>query len=302
VRGRSFLGLLLIIVGIVFLLGRLGYVEWYRVAELVRFWPLLLIAFGVGLLFPRNTWAMPALLGLLVVAGAAYLVLVQGDAGTRTVSLEAGPTGALGISELETSIQFAAGELFVSGGATHVADLEARYRVRQGEPGLHFSAQGNRGQLTMSSPEERWNWSWFPGDQMPHQKFELRLNSNPVHTITANFAAGTGELDLSDLLVQRLEVDMAAGRLDIRLGMPDLERAAQTQVEIEMAAGETRLTVPAEAGVSLRMGKLVGSTNVERLGWAKSGDTYYSPNYDDAAYQIQVSTDLVAGKFDIHLR
>ncbi|HYG57893.1 MAG TPA: DUF5668 domain-containing protein [Symbiobacteriaceae bacterium] len=44
-------GIILIAIGVVMLLSNLGILSWYALA---KWWPLILVAAGVGMLFPRR--------------------------------------------------------------------------------------------------------------------------------------------------------------------------------------------------------------------------------------------------------
>ncbi len=71
-RGGSFLGSVLVLIGVLYILRDLGKIPYFTLADLARFWPVLLVLLGLALL-RRGIWSV--LLELLVVAAVAWLLL-----------------------------------------------------------------------------------------------------------------------------------------------------------------------------------------------------------------------------------
>lgn len=57
--GKFLLGLVLIVIGVVMLLVNMGYISYAFFARMVRFWPVISILFGAGLVWGRDIprWA-----------------------------------------------------------------------------------------------------------------------------------------------------------------------------------------------------------------------------------------------------
>ncbi len=300
------LGFLLIVLGGFLLLTRFGYVDWIQLVDLLRFWPLVLIAFGVSLLLPRGSWVFTGLLAVLILAGLAYAFATPnpGMGGWETTELVAGPVlgATTGLESVETQLTFAAGELHVTAGAQHVAELKARHGARLKEPDLRFNELGDRRSRVELLFPGRTNWTNFIGIHDRHYRAELLLNERVRHDLRIEFAAGAGALDLKGLTVRAVDIDMAAGQLVLELGLPQHDNVELTTVNFNMAAGQLRLDVPAETGVRADIEVVAGSTNLSELGWENRDGVYFSPNYDSAEHRVEVSGTVVAGELRLRQR
>jgi hypothetical protein len=81
-KPRSLLGALIIIfVGIIFLLNNLGILPWEMWRQFWKFWPILLILFGIEMIFGRSRWAQ-IIVGIVVILFLLgivwYFLSVQG--------------------------------------------------------------------------------------------------------------------------------------------------------------------------------------------------------------------------------
>jgi len=81
-KPRSLLGAVIIIfIGIIFLLNNLGILPWEMWREFWKFWPILLILFGIEMIFGRSRWAQ-IIVGIVVILFLLgivwYFLSVQG--------------------------------------------------------------------------------------------------------------------------------------------------------------------------------------------------------------------------------
>jgi predicted ferric reductase len=82
IRERSYIGAFVVIfIGVVFLLNNLGILPWEAWRQIWRLWPILLILFGIEMIFGRSRWAQ-IIIGILVILFLLgivwYFLLVQG--------------------------------------------------------------------------------------------------------------------------------------------------------------------------------------------------------------------------------
>jgi hypothetical protein len=68
-HSRAFIGLFFIVLGSYLLLANLGYIEWLSILKLIKYWPLLLVFWGLKLLIKNNfVWRLISIiLSLLLI-------------------------------------------------------------------------------------------------------------------------------------------------------------------------------------------------------------------------------------------
>jgi len=72
-----------------------------------------------------------------------------------------------------------------------------------------------------------------------------------------------------------------------------------TKLNISGGASSIVLRLPKDVGVKVSKGAALSSDNLDELGWSKNGNTYLSPNYDQAASRVDFDLHLGAGAFEI---
>lgn len=127
---------------------------------------------------------------------------------------------------------------------------------------------------------------------------ELDFSSpNPVEARTVRIALGAAALtatDLGNLNARRIEVKGGVG--DVALGFGG-EWRRNAEVGVEMGLGSVRLEFPEELGVRIRKETFLTSFDPEGL--TKRGDTYTSPNWDDAERRVTVEVTGALGAVNV---
>jgi len=72
-------GILLVFIGIIFLLQNFGFLSWTIWRALWRFWPVVLIMAGLGIILRRsNVWLVSLLMGALLLACLGIAIIQSG--------------------------------------------------------------------------------------------------------------------------------------------------------------------------------------------------------------------------------
>lgn len=114
---------------------------------------------------------------------------------------------------------------------------------------------------------------------------------------TATFEAGAAEftaMGLGNLNAARIEVDAGVG--SITLGLDGRWRD-DGYVSIDMGLGALELRIP--EGVGLRLKKDSFLTTIDSEGLIKRGDTYESPDFEDAERRVEVDIDAAFGAISV---
>jgi hypothetical protein len=137
-----------------------------------------------------------------------------------------------GAESANVDIFFGAGELDIS--ATDSDDLFVGnfvYNVEAWEPKITWDGDSLR--IEQGGDEDAWGWP--DGSSSPRNEWKLEFSPEVLLDIDVKAGAGEGDLDLTGLRLEQLNVDMGAGDFSVQF-----DEASDTKME--------RLTVNAGAG------------------------------------------------------
>jgi len=294
-RRVSLLGpVLLIGVGVVLLLNTLGILEWSVWWNILRLWPVLLIAAGLELLLGRRSaWGsvLAAILVLAVLGGALWLA-VEGDlggGGFEAVSV-GHPLGEA--TEAEVSIDPGVGVLRVEALAESASLVQGTVHLWRSEELVDDLATEN-GTATLSLRTEGTISGVNFGGWNDNRVWELGLTPGARLQLQAHMGAGVVELDLTGLDLSELDVEMGLGRAEIRL-----PAEGRYQATIEGAIGQTVIIIP--EGLAVRVQIDAGLAGRKILGsLEQEGDVYTSPGYDKAENQAVIAVSQAIGMLEV---
>lgn len=291
-RGRKNLpvaGIVLLIVGVILLLQTTGVLEWDLWLGLWRFWPLLVIALGIHILFGRRIgWWAPVLviLAIMVAIGGAWLL---GPGNEEPVSSVAEPL--TGLESVDVDIKFGAGDLKVSSLPPDSLNLvEGQFGTEGKGARVQLVRSQNTGTLTISPSRQPWI-RWFS-----KASWDISLSQTPRLTMDLDVGAADVTLDLRELKISELGVN--AGATDVEIVMP----AAAGDVRADINAGAADVTVIIPPGVAAKITKHAGvsSFTIDGGRFPLSGDVYVSPDF--AAAKNRVTVDLNVGASTVTVR
>ena len=309
-RGLLFWGLALVTGGAVALAAQQGYIDRDLLAGAWRLWPLILIAIGVSILVSRTPFAIIGTIFAALVVGAAGGALVAvgpgiaacGGAGPNSLSTETGRFG----EAAEVTLDFSCGTLVVG---TTDGDEWSVASGRQGGDPARITAGSDRLRVE-SSRNDRW-WGggrqhWIVG--LPVQTtYRLNVSPNAADTeidlsggrftsVTLSPNAGSVRLDLTDAEVDELDLSLNAGSAVVLIGQG-------TSMDASMRLNAGSVEVCTEDGVALEVtvdANVAFSTNLDESGLDQVGDTWSTPDYADAADQVQIALEGTAASFTLN--
>ena len=308
-RPRSFVGpVILICLGVFFLLINL-YPEFDPWPWLFRYWPLILIAIGVGKIWDsyyahqhpdRATTPWVTGTGFAWIILLLFFVLLfwhgrrwhnwdgwrprdrwSETHNTRSVDFE-------GAKSVTFDLEFPAGRLDVSGGSNKLLDADFRYDRSSDEPRVDYSVSGQTGHLTVASRDEHAHWG--PNDS----EWNLKLGGEAAVDMNVNVGAGESYLRLGGLDIQRLKIHMGAGRLDLDLAGP---RKANLDATIEGGVGSALIHLPKDVGVRVEASGGIGSISADGL--HRLGDAYQNDAYGKTPTSIDMTVHGGIGEIDL---
>lgn len=305
-RRRSLAGpIILIALGLIFL-----YASWRPEFDpwpvVWRYWPLLLIFWGLGKMWDsirerQNPQAhRPGISMGTTVAGVGFVLILflllwhgRGSArpllhGTRhdsqTVDLQ-------GARTVHAKLEMPAGELKISGGSTRLLDADFVYGGSMGTPKVNYSVNGGTGQLNLSQEggsgihlgRSENEWTLHFADGVP---LELELN----------MGAGEGNLRMQGIELTRLRVQMGAGELNLDLTG---ERKNNLDADIQGGVGEATIRLPKSVGVKVHATGGIGA--VSSHGLKQDGDEYVNDAYGKSPMTIKLNVQGGVGQINLDL-
>lgn len=312
-RGFLYAGVFLVAIGGVTLLTEAGVLDREAVAAALGYWPLALIAMGVGLMLRRTPAAVPG--GMLAAATPGLLLgglfVAVPDLPTPCVDDDrtvGGPAvtrdGSFGTAA-RVELHLSCGDLDVTSapGTRWIVDArEGRDRTSS------ISEAADRLTVEADGQGRRFGWNAGAVD------WDVALPTGTNLDLAVEINAGRGRLDLTDLRLDGLAVNVNAGdvRLDLtgavvaRLDL-DVNAAAATvrlpatgdlTGDLDVNAGSLEMCVPDDLGLRVRGETTLGSTHFNGL--VRRGDAWETPGYDSAPFQADLSVTASVGSVDIN--
>jgi cell wall-active antibiotic response 4TMS protein YvqF len=309
---RRFLywGIFLVAIGGVLVAADLGAADQAALTEVLRLWPLAVVAIGLGIVLRRTELGLPGLVLAAavpgVVLGGAFAMAPRfaGDCATRgdlasaattqgtfdgpaTVTVKSGCGSLNAKTAPGTGWQLSAGN---SVGRTPKVEASART--------LSIEAKSNDSRSLLDAGRDAW---------------DLTLPTSDLDSLSLVVTAGNGQIDLPGARIQRLALSVNAakvvvdasaasvtdvsavvnvGSLSIRLPTSDLAGS------LRVGAGELRICTP--PGLGLRFTSRGVADRVRVNGLQQHGSEWESPDYASAAHRADLSLSVNFGAVEIN--
>ncbi|HEY5119101.1 MAG TPA: DUF5668 domain-containing protein [Anaerolineales bacterium] len=293
-HGLSVFGPFLFIgLGIVLLLQQLGMMQWSIWDIAFRFWPLLIVAVGVDILVARRSF-LGAVAGLVILLalllGGIYLMGPGPARGTVISSekvsypLEVASSAEYNLSSGAGKIQIgplpAASANVIEGtlGQTVSGSVTADHKLSNGK--VIVSIQSNWLRAYVFSRGDEFLWNLSLARKIP---LDVRLNM------------GAGEIiaNLADMSPTSVDVKIGVGHLSLVL-----PSGGDLNVTISIGVGAAEISVPAGASISVECTTGVGTCNLPN-GSGFWNQSYTSPGYDAAKFQIKIAISMGVGQASV---
>jgi hypothetical protein len=222
-----------------------------------------------------------AILSTACVLGAAACVQTR-PAQTITRSVELDQARAV-----DVEVRLGAGELTVGGGSPKLLDATFRTNLAS-EPVVDYQPGEDRATLRIQQPSGGASFG------RTENNWDLRFNDEVPIDLTARVGAAEATLDLGTLNLERLDVEMGAGELNLDLrGTPRQSYA----VRVSGGVGAAHIRVPSSVGIEATGAAGIGSIDMQGL--TKRGDTWYNPGHEDDPVKIRFDVKGGVGEISV---
>ncbi len=268
-----------------------------------KYWPVLLVAWGIGMLWDHlrargpDPGAAPRRFsgGELLVA-LALIVLVVGAIARHYSAVPAGhyhfsqTVQAQGAKSVHAEIVLGAGDLQLSGGAANLLEADCDYSRPSQKPQLTYSVSGTDGELDIRQPSSERVEFGTSG----RNDWTLRFDDQVPLDLTVQMGAGTGRLNLAGLDLNHLRIEAGVGTVTVDLGG---DWKHDFDGRISGGVGTVTVRLPRSVGVRVEARGGLGAINAP--GFTRDGDAYVNSAYGKSP--ITLSLDVAGGVGTINL-
>jgi hypothetical protein len=277
-------------------------------SAILRLWPLLLVAWGIGLVLRAtplaafggvlSAAAFGLLLGSLLAGGASSISgACIGSATGGEVSTRSGT--AVGGS-FRASVELTCGDLTVERAPGSAWSVEARHA-----PGHPPPIEGSATALSIRSPE--WGQGFDPFGGEPRREWRVHLPTEPAISLDMTLNAGSARVDLGGGSVDSVGGTINAGDVEFDLGDSTFPSRASLGLTLNAASGtlvlpddsltgaitlnasSLEVCVPPDAAVRVRHQGTLSSDELDEAGLVRDGDWWQTPGFEAAADSIELS-------------
>jgi hypothetical protein len=292
------LGIIIIFIGIIWLLSNLNIFSFSLIniflRSLATLWPLILIGFGLSILLKKNG-VYKLLIWLIILVTILLYGVAKVNSGTldneyspsdydysasHDYSLSKDPA----TEEGKLNLNFAAGEISL---ASNNAKL---LRLKSNIPNLKYDYRFLNGKKKVIIDFDKKKYLPFQGINKTLFCF-LDLHKEVIWEMDLNLGAAKGDLDLRDLAVKKIELDVGAADLTLRLG----DRHPHTDIEINAGASNLEIYLPKDVGLKIKLDSALADNNLADLGLEKNSDYHISPDFDSKPTKFLFHIDMGMG-------
>jgi hypothetical protein len=311
-RGFLFWGLGFVSAGLVALAIQAGYLDEAAMAGAWRLWPLLLVVLGVSIILSRTPFALVGtVMAAVVLGGGVGTVVAVGpgfaaDCGDSPPSALQDHTGTLG-ARASLDWHLNCGTLVVRMGQEPTWDASvgstasSQPSVDAGSDHLDLSSADQGAGFFGDHGRERWivvlpiSTTYNAEIHLNASKGNIDLGGGTFSGLSLQPNAADIVVQLGGAKVQGLDVQLNAGSLSM-LASADTSLSGSVQVN----AGSVQLCVPTDAALRITASGTALGTNLGDSDLTRSGDTWQSSGYAQAAHQITLEVHGNAGSFDLN--
>ncbi|SHJ69352.1 LiaI-LiaF-like domain-containing protein [Paramaledivibacter caminithermalis] len=285
-------GFILIFIGVFLLMSNLGIINW-SFYGIFRLWPLILIVIGINIIFRANNLIRYITWGIFFII--VILLGFYGDYKWKNdITFNSNPNFVQATHE-KTSIgklrlKLAGGNIKINSINDNL--IKAKVSSSNVKRQVRFSDDKTKVDINIEQEID-----FIKLNNKKSYDYNFNLNNNVLWDIDIDTGAINGTLDFSSLKISKLDMDMGVSNLNLKFG----DKQDYTKVDIDGGISNLEITIPENLGVKADFDGGIKNTNISGLGWYKSGDSYISPNYENAEKKLEIDVDTGIGKFDVRV-
>jgi hypothetical protein len=281
--------------GFALLLSNFAKISWSAWEIVLTFWPVLLVSFGIDLLFSQDTIWQRMIAGLLAVSIMGAIALIF-DSGLfyRPLEHEQVDTarGNVRLATIALHPSMSILSLNAQGSPTNL--VEGTIEHWAGEKiQSYYETMDDRGYLELKS--SGMVFIYEPGVKN-RADWNIRITSRIPVILEIDQIIGEQKYDLSGLEIMEFNTSLVIGKTLITL--PAL---TDFQGKLSLVLGEIVIEVPKEVAFRLEGKPILGNVQVP-ASYQRVDNFFTSPGFDQAEYRIELELDHIIGQVIIRQR
>ncbi len=293
--GRLFWGIFFIAIGVLILFNNLDLlnIEW---GEFWKFWPLVLIGWGLSILSRKTNvaWIFAVISGILLA-----LVLFAFVQGTKAFVSNIVPKGKAKVEFYEEKYDSTTKEvsLYLDAGAgtfiiSDTTDLllTAETKGTKNLISIEREKTGESEKVKIKLKEKSVFWD----DGFVSSRTEFKLNPNPVWDINVDIGASSTDFDFSQIKLRNADIDIGASSSVFKFG--DLYH--KTDIKMNAGVSSVKISIPENSYCELFVDAAISGKHID--GFIDRGNgRYVTDNIDKAENSIYINLD--SGVSSLHI-
>ena len=282
--GFPWWGVILVLVGVLFLLNTLGVLPWGWWTSLVQLWPVALVLAGVYLLWGRSRPMAPAIAMVVIVVAAIGVAALAGaiPLGRSTPETFWEPLG--GVTQAKVDVNFGAGDLTLTSLPAGTGRLvEGQFEGRGGGQRVvrELRTHDTTAELRLEAGAKG-SFSWFKTGF--GSDGELKLTPDVPLELAVVVGASNAKLELTDLRITNLRLDLGASKATVLLPKPK----DTTHAVVKAGAADIELVVPRRAAARITVDSGLSRVKVDPDRFTSSGGFYVTQDYEQATDRLDI--------------
>jgi len=301
---KIFWGLLLVIIGVLFILKNTGvlFFSWHTIWHL---WPVILILWGISII-PVKDW-IKLVLSLLTVVVTFFAIQQYGPKDNHNWNFEWNDNNDrdnndesdsrtynnVMSEDFDSLTKYAELKLNIGVGNFKIKDTTGKLiEVKHDNDNANYSmtakAEDSLTRIDLSLEKGEFN------NGNIRNNVEMKLNPNPIWDLDLNVGAASVDFDLSGFKTRNLKIQGGASEIDLKLGaiLP------LTDVKLEAGAASITVRVPESAGCEIISNTFMSSKDFK--GFTKIGkQLYQTPNFATSTNKIKINLQAGIASVDV---
>lgn len=287
--------LIIIAIGVLLLLSQMGTLSWSAIWSLLRFWPFILILFGVeiliGLTGSRAVYLVGVLAAIALLGSVIAYAVLRGEGAaprpatdSETIShpMQDSDRGAI-------KLTFSAGTLKIGALTESREFVRGRidYSRRSQRATQRFAVRDGRAEFSVEGHSQHLVWL----DEQTGERWTFDFTTRTPLEMDIQFAVGSADLQLTELRVTRLNLHNAVGQVELTIP----QNAGATIASVRLAVGEIIINVPEGVGARIHASRGLASVDVNSNRFVRSGDDWISRDYEKALNKVDLDVACALG-------
>ncbi len=291
-------GMFFILTGTILLLNSTGHLAWSYWVDLLWLWPMLLIALGVEKLFTATRAKALGYLSTLILIGTvlwAWNSHARGpDFDEPAFDFDADFSQSYPLDTTHTNltvdIDFAAGELRVNSTNEHL--LDGQFYSRRGRPRVSFNEHRHRAVVRVRPPHQETIRLFSP---TPNNRWKMAVTDKLPVRLNIDCDAGRMDLDLTEIAVDRLDLECGASEIDIIFG----GKSRDIDAYLDCGASHLDIKIPHGAGLRVRRDIALSTFHSSGIDLNRRGGYHETADYRTAPVRINLEVDAGVSAFRV---